>query len=128
MILTDFDGEHCILTEAELLCRLRSVRRGAYGAFILQHDADVPSLWVQFNSNIAYLHFFPEDDHPGLCSTGKTPEGCEGSFHFLQVNNSEADSFDMDSFAIMNADDAYTAAIEFFHSATAPPSIEWIEL
>lgn len=129
MLLTDFEGEHHIISEDTLLQRLRTVRSGIYGAFILEHDIDGSKLWVHFNKDIACLHFFPEDEFAGvLTATGKTPQGLEGRLHFLQVNNSEADSFDLDSCATMNADDAYAAAKEYYYTREAPSAMDWIEL
>jgi hypothetical protein len=49
----------------ELLARLRSVRRGDDGAFILDHGQG-GSLWVHI-SDVAFLWFCPDRDgkHPG---------------------------------------------------------------
>jgi hypothetical protein len=47
----DFDGAFRVERDDELLARLRSVRRGADGAFILDHGGD-GSLWVHINGTL----------------------------------------------------------------------------
>jgi hypothetical protein len=128
MQLHDFDGHTVINTEDELLARLMSVRRGDYGAFMLSDTDDYPVLSVQLNCDIAYLHYFPAEDHPGYHPRGMTPPGCTGDFHFFQTNNCEADSFDMPEYALVSAVTAYAAAIEFFRSPNLPESIAWFEV
>lgn len=125
------DFEHIaniVTTEAALLSRLRSVRRGEYGAFFLYHTIAHPALSIQFNGDIAYLHYFPADDHPGYHPRDMTPDGCAGDVRFLQTNGSEADSFDMPFNTLVSADVAYIAAVEFFRSAKLPRSVSWFEL
>jgi hypothetical protein len=129
MYVDDFDcNANLVTTEADLLARLRTVRRGLYGAFFLYHEHPHPMLSVQFNGDVAYLHFFPSDDHPGYQPCRMTPDGCDGDVHFLQTNGTEADSFDMPNDTLVSADDAYVAAAEFFRSADLPPSVSWFEL
>ncbi len=128
MMLTDFDGEHCITTEADLLQRLRTVRGGIYGAFYRNMTPTGRRFGCSSTETLpAYI--FPENEFAGvLTSTGKTLQALAGAFHFLQVTNSEADSCEMDSFAVMIADDAYAALMEFFRIAKVPSSIDWIAL
>ena len=129
MQIDDFDGNAITVnTETELLARLRYVRRGRYGAFFLYHAARFPALSVQINGEIAYLHYFPVETHPGYQPRDLTPDGCPAEVHFLQPDGSEAESFDMPDYAIVAADAAYVAAIEFFNSRALPPSISWLEL
>jgi hypothetical protein len=128
MQIDDFDGHTFINTEDELLARLMSVRRGDYRAFMLSHVDDYPALSVQLNCEIAYLHYFPAADHPGYHPHGMTPPGCTGDYHFLQTNNCEADSFDMPDRALVSAETAYAAAVEFLRSRELPESIKWFEV
>jgi len=95
---------------------------------MLSHEDDYPALSVQLNHDIAYLHYFSKEDHPGYQPRGMTPKGCTGDYHFLQTNNCEADSFDMPDYTLVSAETAYLAAIEFFHAAVLPESVAWTEL
>jgi hypothetical protein len=128
MNIDDFDKTGLvILTPADLRKRLQSVRRGRYGAFHLYHDY-YPMLGVYINDTIAYLHYFPSEDHPGFQPHDMTPDGCPSDVHFLQTDGSEADSIDAPDSTLVSVDAAYAAAVEFFHLATLPPSISWFEL
>jgi hypothetical protein len=128
MQLEDFDGHTAIDTEDVLLTRLRSVRRGVYGAFMLSHADLYPALSVQLNHDFAYLHYFPGEDHPGYQPRGMTPNGCTGDYRFLLTNNCEADSFDMPAYTLVSAQAAYAAAIDFFRAPVLPNSVTWFEL
>jgi len=55
MDIEDLEGRVCVHDEQELVRRLRSVRKGKYGAFILSHDAQGPALWVHIDGSIAYV-------------------------------------------------------------------------
>jgi hypothetical protein len=128
MEIEDMDGRLVVVAEGKVLDRLRSVRRGAYGAFILSHDEDGPSLWVHTNGDKAYLHFFPDrdGDHPGFQSTSSSPE--QSLCHFVQTDGGEADSFDISGDNVVAVDLAYAAAVEFFRDGSSmPASITWRE-
>ena len=128
MEIEDMDGRLVVVAEGKLLDRLRSVRRGGYGAFILSHEDDGPSLWVHMNGDKAYLHFFRDrdGDHPGFESTSTSPG--HSSCHFVQTDGDEADSFDISGDAVVAVDLAYTAAVEFFRDGSSmPASITWRE-
>ena len=128
MQLYDFDGSVIISNEGDLLTRLKSVRRGNYGAFELSHENDFPALFVEFNRNIAYMHYFPAEEHPGYQPKDMTPDGCPNVVHFLPIKGSEADSIDMPDYALVSAETAYAVAVEFFRSPDLPRSVSWFEL
>ncbi len=129
MEIEDFAGRVTVDCENELEHRLRSVRKGDYGAAVLSHN-DRVSLWILINNNVAYLHFFPDNTgrHPGYQPTGMLPEFCDMEVHFLQVDGGEADSITMPCTALVPVDIAYEAAREFLHEATLPPPISWLKL
>src|SRR3954469_16850377 len=87
-----FDCACQVESDDELLTRLRSVRRNADGAFILDHGRD-ESLWVHINGDAAFVWFCPDNDgkHPGY-----VPDGMWSRDHrdvrFLLVGGTEADS------------------------------------
>ncbi len=59
MEIEDLAGRVGVNNGEELQRRLRTVRKGDYGAAHLSHDGRV-SLWIHINKSIAYLHFFPD--------------------------------------------------------------------
>jgi hypothetical protein len=124
----DFDGT-CQLTEdEELLSRLRSVRRGADGAFILSHGGPT-SLWLHFNGEASYLYFFPDQDgtRAGYVPDGMWP-GDHDPVSFQLVGGSEADSITVPGWQLVPVDVAYRAAVEYLHTDSLPRSIKWLEL
>src|SRR5262249_48639799 len=72
MNVTDFDGECQVEEVEELLARLRAVRRGPDGAFILDHGGE-QSLWIHINREAAFLWFCPGPDVEGQSHPGFVP-------------------------------------------------------
>lgn len=129
MEVLDFAGSCCVDCADELLARLRSVRRGADGAFILHHHGDDESLWVHINGEAAFLCFFPDTDgrHPGFVPHGMWA-GEQQDVRFLLVGGDEGSAIRVPWTQLVPVDTAYRAAIEFLLSPTLPWSVRWFEL
>jgi hypothetical protein len=112
----------------ELLARLRSVRRGADGAFILDHGG-AGSLWVHINGDAAFLWFCPdrEGSHPGFVPDGMWSGDCR-DVRFLLVGGYEGDAITPLWRQLLPIDAAYRAAVEYLHSPSLPASVTWFEL
>jgi immunity protein Imm1 of predicted polymorphic toxin system len=130
MEVEDLEGRTIVEDEAALDHRLRSVREGDFGAFILWHEGGGESLWVHVNKDVAYMHFFPDNEgkHPGYQPTGMSPAGCDAQVRFLQVGGSQGDAIVMPREALVPVAVAYRAAKEFLNEAALPASITWLEL
>ena len=132
MIVEDFDGTSTIDCDDELLARLRSVRRGSFGAFILSHAADGASLWVHLNGHVAYIHYFPPGarSHAGFQPLDGpfTSTSPDEEIRFVQVDGSEADGFSMAPEFLVPANVAYAVVREFLWNSALPDSIVWQEL
>jgi hypothetical protein len=128
MELWDFDGCYEVARDDELLARLRSVRRGPDGAFILSHGGE-ESLFVHFHGDAGFLWFVPDRDgkHPGFVPQGMWP-GERREICFLQTNGIQADSILVPWWQLVPEQAAYRAAVEYLHSPTPPSSISWLEL
>jgi hypothetical protein len=128
MELWDFDGCCEVARDDDLLSRLRSVRHGSDGAFILSHGGEV-SLFVHFHGGAAFLWFVPDRDgtHPGFVPEAMWP-GERREVRFLQTSGTQADSILVPWWQLVPEDLAYRAAVEFLHSPTPPSSISWLEL
>jgi hypothetical protein len=128
MEIEDIEGRSTIVGEGQMLDRLRSVRRGRYGAFILSHEEDGPSLLIHVNGENAYVHFLPDGfgEHAGFQSTSSLP--AYPLHHFVQTDGGEANSFDISGDAVIGVDLACAAAVEFLHDGSMPGSIKWREL
>lgn len=133
MEVHDFEGCVGVDSHEDLLHRLRSVRKGRHGAFILSHDSggeDQPSLWIHINEGVAYLHYLPDGAglHPGFQPRGMMPGGGEEAVRFLIVTGTEADAITMPRETLVPVEVAYRAAEEFLHEPALPPSVSWFEL
>jgi hypothetical protein len=128
MLLSDMHGDVEITAEEALLHRLRTSRTGPYGAFILSHTPDGPSLWIHTHHDIAYVHYFPDNsgDRAGFQPTGMTPPNCDDYVRFLMTDGSELST--MPSETLVSLDTACAAAVEFLHNPSRPTSINWIDL
>jgi hypothetical protein len=112
----------------ELLARLRSVRRGADGAFVLDHGGD-ESLWVHVSGDAAYVWFCPSEDgrSAGFVPYNMWP-GEHSEVRFRLVSEFEGDSITVPWWQLVPVDVAYRAAVEFLHSPSLPASVTWFEL
>ncbi len=128
MEVLDFDGACRVERDDELLARLRSVRREADGAFILDHGGG-GSLWVHINGDAAFLWFCPDTDgsHPGFVPDGMW-SGDRRDVRFLLVGGDEPDSIIVRWSQLLPVDAAYRPAIEYLHSPSPPASVTWFEL
>ena len=130
MEVVDTQGRFEALDPTSLIARLRLIRVGPYGAFVLWHTTDGPSLSVHVNGEFAYIRYFPSQstNHAGFQPIGMTPSGCEHDVHFVQSDGGEADSFDMTPAAVVAVDLAYRAAAEFLADPGRPGCVKWLEL
>jgi hypothetical protein len=128
--LYDLDGECRVSSEGELLARLRSVRHGADGAFILDHGEpdDGPSLWVHIRGDVAHVHYFPGGRQTDYAPDGMWPNGLTETVQFRLVGGSAGDTISVPPWQLVPADVAYRAAVEFFHSPAPPACVSWMEL
>jgi hypothetical protein len=126
--LQDFDGACQITRVEDLLSRLRTVRRGPDGAFVLDHGGD-ESLWVHIHGDAAFLCFFPDKEggHPGFVPDGMW-SGEKQDVRFLLVDGFEADAIQINWRQLVPLEVAFRAAVEFLHSPELPPSVSWLEL
>jgi hypothetical protein len=97
MEVYDLDGRVDLDCDKDLIHRLRSARRGKYGAIILRHDGrdnNQPSLYIHINGDLAYLHYFPDNQgqHPGFQAKGMMAGDCEEDVRFLMTSGMSLDA------------------------------------
>jgi hypothetical protein len=97
-------------------------------AFWLSHgDQKFPAINLLVRGNLAYLHYFPNEDHAGFASVGELKNlKAGGETKFLLENF--VDSVQIVNEYIVLFADALKAAQEFAKSPTLPKSIRWDEL
>jgi len=127
MEVLDFDGSGDVRDENGLLRRLRSVRRGEFGAFVLSNGES--ALWVHINGEAAYLWYLANSNerHPGWVPDGMWTEE-QGEFKFMIVGGYDADAIFPPWWQLVPKETAYRAAVEFLHSPGRPRCINWFEL
>jgi hypothetical protein len=104
-----------------------------YGAVMLCTVAGEPELWLHFNKNAVYLHYFPGSDgsHPGWQPESEPRpehESLPPVVEFLQIGGSLADRIEVPRETTVSKKRAIAAAKEFLACQQLPPSIRWFEL
>ena len=127
MRIEDYDSE-CEVTDPAGVDAALSKRQGdGLNSFWLSHEPEeFPVINILVKGDLAYVHYFPKDRHPGFASAAKEPgpRPNETSIFFeyptekMWVLNS----------ALIPFSDALKAAREFALSATRPSCIQWSEL
>jgi hypothetical protein len=130
MEVKDLEGQTTVDCEAALDHRLGSVRKGDYGTFIFWHVGGGLSLLVHINKDVAYLHFFPDNEgkHPGYQPTGMSPTSSDAQVQFLLIEGNQGSAIEVPCEAVVPVAVAYRAAREFLHKPALPASITWLEL
>ncbi|PHQ36040.1 Imm1 family immunity protein [Rhodopirellula bahusiensis] len=128
MKIDDLSGSAETDDAAQIANRLRTIRVDRYGAFHISGDRDLPYISAHFNGDIAYIHYFTADDHPGFHPTDMAPPGCPDDVHFLNTDGSEAGAIDMPASTLVDAETAIHAILEFAATGDMPQSIQWFEL
>ena len=121
------DGEHL----EELLTEAPSV--DGYEAFVICSADGDPQLWIKFNQEIAYPHYFHTTDgsHPGYQPKSEDrPEhsALPRTVTFLQVGASWADRIEVPRETTVSKRTAIVIAKEFIETQQLPKCILWLEL
>ena len=128
MRIEDFEGAY----EASDISELETVLQKRYGpgvnGFWLSHDNKKhPSVSLLVKGDLACLHYFPTDSHPGFLSVGSVQElnPDEATIFFLDNPDQEQE---MPNSSVIHFSKAVQVAKDFFASEELPRSIEWLEL
>lgn len=128
MRIEDFEGAY----EASDISELEMVLQKRYGpgvnGFWLSHDNEkYPSVSLLVRGDLACLHYFPADSHPGFLSVGSIQElkPDESTIFFLDNPNQEQE---IPNSSVISFYEAVEVAKGFFASKELPGSIEWLEL
>ncbi|MDF3059294.1 MAG: Immunity protein Imm1 [Rariglobus sp.] len=114
-----------IITDAEeLVRRLQAASKEGKTEFWLAHKK-WPTLTIALTdrTNLAYIHYFPEEDHPGFQPIPKNQ-----NTDLIPLLLSSHEDTTMEARYFVDLETAYAAAAEFFETEKLPSSIEWQEL
>jgi hypothetical protein len=124
----DFGGLHEASSVSALESILMKRYKGEFNSFWLSHrGARNPSLALLVRGDLANLHYFPHQSHPGLVPTGNVAGLSDGEMTVFHMDMG-GEEVQVVNDAIIPFSSAVAAAKEFFASDTLPKSINWTEL
>ena len=127
MRIEDYDSDREATDPTDIDAALSKRHGDGLNSFWLSHGAEeFPVINILVKGDLAYVHYFPKDRHPGFASAAKVlgPRPDETSIFFeyptekMWILNS----------ALIPFSDALKAAQEFAASKTMPKCIQWSEL
>jgi hypothetical protein len=137
-------GEKTANTLDELYQILHGHRDGDFREFWLGGQG-FPAMAIHIHGDLAYLHFFPADKHPGFQpignlgpqNTARSPRfrvpgfqsiGNLGQGNDVTFKQKGQEDFSVPRTFIVTIGQAYQAAAEFFTTLQRPGCIQWTEL
>ena len=128
MIIQDYHSTWNVTTPAEIEAALRKRRRAGVNSFWLGYVAGgFPAINILVKGDLAHVHYFPNEDHPGFASVAKLPVPRPNALRVFFINPTE--EIDVLNGEVIPFSDALKAAQEFAVSATTMPKcIRWNSL
>jgi len=125
--IQDFENTRNADDVNELERALR-VRHDDANSFWLSHGKETkPALSILVRGDLAYLHYFPDDSHPGFSSIGAVRELKRDGTTTFFLDTPEQEQEIVNS-SIVSFSEAVKVAKEFFISKDLPEAIKWFEL
>jgi hypothetical protein len=121
---TIFDASNNVDVERILLKRCN---QGVNAFWIFHEPREKPILLILAKNQMANLHYFPDEGHPGYISVGNIPSLPAHDYTMFFMNSPKEEEH-VPNDAIVPFADALAAAKEFLVSTELPHSIEWFEL
>ena len=125
MLVVDFDGQHQVVDEDALDKQLSRRSSAGVNHFWLYFDEEeYPWLAIAVKQDIACVHFFPKEGHPGFQSVGSTSANETITFYMTAD-----DTIEVPQTAVVPINLAMIAAHEFMHGhGERPSAVKWLEL
>jgi hypothetical protein len=122
------DGSE-VASVAELIERIRAVRKDRKDTFACCHDDEGPLLWVHLSHEFAYLHYANQSGpQRWFDSDGMAPSSCPASVQFfLPHDYGHPSGFDVPRKNVCTIEDACQAVEEFSRTPAMPSCIKWVE-
>jgi hypothetical protein len=127
MRVEDFETMREVATPPEVEAALSKRHGDGINSFWISHGAELrPAVNITVKGDLAYVHYFPNEDHPGYGSTAKLPgpTPTETSVVFLSPN----EMIWVPNDEVVPFSEALRAAQEFAISKTRPKCIRWRSL
>lgn len=128
MTIWDFRGKHT----ADSVLQLESILRNKYaqnrnGFWLTHNDEKHPALAVLVNGDLATLHYFPREFHPGFVPAEGLENADGAGTTAFSIDENEQES-EMPNEQVVSFAKAVTVAKSFFDSKQLPQSMRWKEL
>jgi hypothetical protein len=128
MIVFDFGGRHSVSSDREVDALLATRYGQALNEFWIYREAKKrPSIAIMANGDLALVHYFPRDDHPGFLSVGPAP-GLDPDGGTMFALSPLETPWPRPNRSVIPFSLALAAAKEFAKSPALPRCIEWFEL
>jgi hypothetical protein len=128
MRIQDYDSVCDVAKPADIEAALHKRHGAGRNAFWLSHGAELfPAINIMVKGDLAHVHYFPEERHPGFASAGRLP-GLKPKGDTVFFMNSSNEPVEIMNSAVVRFSDALKAAQEFAISATMPKCIQWFDL
>ncbi len=126
--IEDFEGLHEANSISTLESLLMKRHKDESNSFWLSHGSKRhPSLALLVKGELAGLHYFPEESHPGFVPAGNIAGLTSGkTTTFYMDDGGEVVQVVNDAIVPFSA--ALVVAKEFFFSEAMPKAIKWVEL
>jgi len=124
----DFDSVQDLTTPLEIERALSKRHDSGINSFWLFHGAEErPAINIMVNGDLAYVHYFPDDDHPGYGSAGAVPNLSRGGKTNSFMHSSDQPN-PIRNDAVVPFSKALKVAQEFAVSKSLPKCIPWRSL
>jgi hypothetical protein len=118
------------VSDAESLATALTWRDAVGGGifWLSPDDEEFPTLSVRVSGEVADVHYFPYEGHPGYrCLGGESlPEG--GMTTFVYEGAGPSTGEETPNEFVVSFETARSLAAEFFHTAKKPECVKWFEL
>ena len=128
MRIEDYDAVSHVTSPADIEVALRKRHGAGRNGFWLSHGSDKsPAINIMVVGDLAYVLYFPDDQHPGFSSIGTVPGLSVGGVTSFFPDDTH-ETFEILNDSVVRFEDALKVAQEFAVSPTLPKSIQWLEL
>jgi hypothetical protein len=128
MRIQDYDSVCNVTSPADIEAALRKRYGAGCNAFSLSDGDELfPAINIMVKGDLARVHYFPEERHPGFASVGRLP-GLRSDEDTVFCMSSSSEPVEIMNDAVVSFSDALKVAQEFAFSSKLPKCIEWFKL
>lgn len=128
MRIEDFDSDRDLTAPVEIEAALSKRHGAGINSFWLSHGLEKrPAINIMINGDLAYIHYLPDDHHPGFTSVGGMSQLRPGGTTDFFLSPSD-EPLDLLNDGVVPFSSALKVAQEFAISSAMPKCIAWRSL